>query len=120
MNKVLGVLLGAILLGVPQSAFPHTAPSGWVYPNTCCRDHMDCQMVPAQYIHFEEKQIRIELPPGVHRHAPNGLKQMLDYTNSTIRPSGDGDMHVCIGKSDYTPGADFKPLYRCLYITGGS
>lgn len=78
-------------------------------------------MISSQYIHFEKNQIIIDIPPGAHRHAPDGFQHKLDYTSTTIRPSGDGDMHICIGKSDYTPGAkEFVPIYRCLYITGGS
>lgn len=116
--KALAIALAIGFALTPVSSKAHTAPSGWVYPNACCRDHMDCQMISAQYIHFEKEHIRIEIPPGIHRHAPNGILKRLDYTDSTIRPSGDGDMHVCIGLY-YDQGEPIS-TYRCLYITGGA
>lgn len=93
--------------GVP-AVRAHDAPSGWVYPEECCQDTQDCQMIPARAVSTDALGFIVNLDPGEHRHAPDGgTFYILD---NQVKKSGDEYYHVCIHVYTNGPGA------LCLYV----
>lgn len=81
--------LAAVALVSGAGAAAHEAPSGWIYPSSCCSD-MDCRAVSAEVI--------LERPEG-YVIGPTG--EVLPYSDGRLKDSPDGEYHWCsTGGSD--------------------
>lgn len=108
-RRAVVLTLVAIFVLAPGAATQaHRAPSGWEYPDECCRDDRDCQMIPADSIELDEKGYIVDLEPGEHRHAPAGGRFFL--LHDQVRRSGDDDYHLCLHVYTNGPGA------LCIYV----
>ena len=89
-------------------ALAHHAPSGWQYPDECCKDSNDCQMIHERNVSTDDVGYVVTLEPGEHRHAPGGGNFFI--LDQQVRVSGDSEYHVCIHEYENGPGV------LCLYI----
>lgn len=72
----------ATLLFVIPAMLGHTAPSGWVYPLTCCANQ-DCREVPASKV--QSNALGYVVPSG----------EIIGYGDGRIKNSPDGEYHWC-------------------------
>jgi hypothetical protein len=97
-------------------AFPagaHDAPSGWTYDLSCCSNR-DCQPVPSSMVTATPGGWLIDIPPGVHKTAPEGFRALVPWDSPDIRHSPDGLFHPCIAPAVGPYGSG--PVLLCLYV----
>jgi len=78
-----GALIALSIANHVTVAAAHDAPSGWIYPVSCCSDY-DCREVADANI--------LERPEGYVIKATGETLAMTDYR---VRPSPDGRYHWC-------------------------
>lgn len=91
-----------VLVAMIGYASAHDAPSGWSYPRDCC-SAVDCYPVP-------ESALRV---------TPDGLEvvetgEVLPYSSSKIKNSGDYEYHRCSAAGD----PEMNTI--CVFVPGGS
>jgi len=94
---ILAMISLAILFALVFGAFAHNAPSGWTYPATCCSGH-DCGRIAADRVEQTPEGFVVTVMPGEHvmvEHWPP-LVLVVPYNDPRIRPSPDGDYHLCV------------------------
>lgn len=96
---MLRALAAILVLGIATAASAHEAPSGWTYSIACC-DNRDCAPIDASLV----------VPIDGGWYLPNSA-EIIPYTSSKIKDSGDSGFHRCI----YQSGKN-KDQTRCLYV----
>jgi len=85
----------AVVFFVASDAHAHQAPSGWSYPGECCST-TDCNELPRSAVHEGPSFITIRVTPDQHDMVREPQMWKVRYGDSRIRPSPDGEYHVCI------------------------
>ena len=93
-------ILAAIALASPAAAHD------W-YDPACC-DGKDCQPVRPDRVTATPTGWRIQINPGDHVLSNRPVDMIVPYDSPRIRPSLDGDYHVCISPM-------MNSLY-CVYV----
>ena len=91
------VALAALTLAVlawAAMARAHQAPSGWEYEASCCST-ADCAPVPESAVEEATGGYAVRLLPGQHPMVKTPLAGFLAHGSPMLRPSGDGEKHVC-------------------------
>lgn len=92
--------LCALLFAAP--AWGHSAHGQWSYEYDCCggdpagiRPGGDCAPVPESAVEEATGGYAVRLLPGQHPMAQTPLAGFLAHGSPMLRPSGDGQKHVC-------------------------
>lgn len=88
-----GFALVALAIGATV-AHGHEAPSGWIYPHSCCHDQ-DCAPIDA-------KRVK-ELPHGYLIDGTHFVRE------ADVRDSPDGIFHACFPTKDKPPICFWRP-----------
>jgi hypothetical protein len=77
-----------------RGALAHDAPSGWEYDLSCCSTR-DCAPVPPPRV--TPDGLVFTVPKGRHPATMDApLTVRVPHNDRAIKPSGDGDWHLCI------------------------
>lgn len=84
-----------------HGAQAHDAPSGWSYDPRCCNT-MDCRPADGPTGPRHHPMQIVETPKGyLVKHPDPKYDELIEFGSKKIRPSQDGDWHVCThGGSD--------------------
>ena len=78
---MLALIIGVLIAAMNHAASAHQAPSGFVYPSSCCSDG-DCHPVSCEAL----------------REVDGGIDFLgVKFTGDIVKRSEDGFCHVCIG-----------------------
>jgi hypothetical protein len=81
-----GAWMSAAVIFAFGAAHAHDAPVGWTYDSSCCSG-IDCRVVN------HHGGVRISETPQGYRISTTG--EVLNYRDSRIKVSPDGDYHWC-------------------------
>jgi len=94
MVSLTGVAVGAgIAVLIAQPAWPHEAPTGWMYPMECCSNR-DCSEIPSDRVKEGPEGYRVTLLPGDHDFVKAPVSHLIPY--AITKPSPDGLYHICL------------------------
>lgn len=93
------IIILALLLA-STSASGHEAPSGWQYPSDCCSSR-DCRPRACDALEQQRDGGVLDVELG------------QTYTKAQVRPSQDGQCHVCTGAG----APDGRPI--CAFLVQG-
>lgn len=104
---------GLMMLASLFPAWGHTAHSGQVYDQACCRSTADahggdCHPLPDGTVRATAEGWLVSIKPGDHPLATKAHQWVIPYKSAKIRPATDGQFHICLWP---TEGDD-----RCLYV----
>lgn len=86
-NGITSAVLVAIMITASiNPAYAHSAPSGWMYPTSCC-SNQDCEAVHGNGI--------LEGPLG---YVVQDTGEIIGYMDVRIKESPDGEFHLCRAK----------------------
>lgn len=71
------------VLGLPETATAHMAPSGWVYPVQCC-SNQDCEPIHDARV--------TEGPQG---YVVQDSGEIIGYRDTRVKKSPDDEFHLC-------------------------
>lgn len=84
--------------GLPS--FAHQAPSGWTYEYACCGGN-DCAPVRPEQVRVTRAGYVVTVPPGSHPQVgPDAHTLTVTIPYDGVKPSQDGDYHLCLSASD--------------------
>lgn len=89
--------------------YAHDAPSGRSYDPACCNT-MDCRPADGPDGPRHHPIQLVEVQGGYRVIKTNGQDEMVDWNSKRVRPSKDGDYHVC------THGGRDDGGVICIYV----
>jgi hypothetical protein len=120
MRKFLAVF-GCLAIGFAPLAQAHQAqpsaaqPLGWLYPKSCCSGE-DCQRIPQAAVTITATGYHLELTPALHKQLTVAKAFDVPFTSPQVRPSPDGDYHVCISPLFYDTRSVGGGNVICLFV----
>lgn len=111
-----GALVAFGLACTVGTAWPHTAPTGWMYDVSCCSTH-DCAEIANAAVRVTAEGYEVTLRPGDHMMIVWERTYRIPFGDPRIRRSGDEFFHVCIGSSTPSPSSGVEAQRMiCLYV----
>lgn len=105
------ILLAAIVGFMAGRAFAHDAiptasqPLGWQYPVNCCSS-LDCGMISYKVIKETPEGYMVSLKKSDHIMLIKDTAFFIQYNDPRVKPSPDGEYHICISKQHSAPTGD--------------
>lgn len=115
MQRSVRFALAAAALFASMAAHAHTAPSGWAYDPQCCGG-MDCAPIPASAVREQSGGFYVTLEAGQHPMVKKHWERFIPY--GLMKPSGDGEFHICIRGDNPAYIAPSEPI--CFYVPTGA
>lgn len=83
-----------------DAARAHQAPSGWTYEYACCGMH-DCAPIRPEQVRTTRGGYVVTVPSGSHPQiGPDHPTITVTIPYNGVKPSQDGDYHLCLAASD--------------------
>lgn len=109
-------LLGAFVIWlfflwllIAGKVYAHDAPSGWTYDYRCC-NVTDCRPADGPDGPRHHPIQILEVQGGYRVVKPSGKFDTIEWNSPKVRPSKDGEYHVC------THGGSNETGTICIYI----